>query len=225
MVDEPSDTQLPEPQQAPSQRSVAGRSSSALLSQASWYLLSEPCSVRGLSIHELSTPSLPPPVAAEGAQVWKDFFIAQDCFIDAVVEVADAELAFNEGLTLLDETDLLARHVRSSRWSSFADVSVLPLHGNLASARDSIVAHYEVWDGHLGESAAILSGLDPDPTLLAVAVSDLGRCGRGGRRGHRIDFQRLGIGLSSWRRSMIRPARRSTRSSPPAKSQCSRGAV
>lgn len=104
---------------------------------------------------------------AEGAQVWRDFFIAQDCFIDAVVEAADAELAYNEGLMLIDETDLLARHVTLSL-SSFADLSVLPFHRRLAAARDSIVAHYEVWDGHLGESVTTLAGLDPDPTQLAV---------------------------------------------------------
>jgi hypothetical protein len=119
--------------------------------------------------------------AAEGAQVWKDFFIAQDCFIDAVIEDADAALAFNEGLTLLDETDLLARHVDSAL-ASFADVSVLPWHGNLAAARESIGAHYEVWEGHLTEAVAALSGLDPDPVVLAaqfqawveVVVADAG---------------------------------------------------
>lgn len=105
--------------------------------------------------------------AAEGAQIWKDFFIAQDCFIDAVVEAADAELAFNEGLTLLDETDLLARHVSLSL-ASFADVSVLPFHGALALARESIVAHYEVWDGHLAASGATLAELDSDPAELAL---------------------------------------------------------
>jgi len=103
---------------------------------------------------------------AESAQIWRDFFVAQDCFIDAAVEAGDAELAFNEGLSLLDETDLLARHVSLSL-ASFAEVSVLPWHGNLAAARDSIVAHYEVWEGHLQESAAALSGLDPDPVVLA----------------------------------------------------------
>ena len=104
---------------------------------------------------------------AEGAQVWRDFFIAQDCFIDAVVEDGDAALAFNEGLTLLDETDLLARHVDLSL-ASFVDVSVLPWHGNLAAARDAIGAHYQVWESHLGEAVATLSGLDPDPVVLAA---------------------------------------------------------
>jgi hypothetical protein len=119
--------------------------------------------------------------AAEGAQVWKDFFIAQDCFIDAVIEDGDAALAFNEGLSLLDETDLLARHVALSL-ASFADVSVLPWHRNLAAARESIGAHYEVWEGHLTEAVAALSGLDPDPSILAaqfqawvdVVVADAG---------------------------------------------------
>jgi hypothetical protein len=105
--------------------------------------------------------------AAEGAQVWRDFFIAQDCFIDAVIEEGDPVLAFKEGLTLLDETDLLARHVDFSL-DSFAEVSVLPWHGNLAAARDSIGAHYEVWDGHLSEAVAALSGLDSDPVVLAA---------------------------------------------------------
>jgi hypothetical protein len=105
--------------------------------------------------------------SAEGAQVWRDFFVAQDCFIDAAVEAGDAELAFNEGLSLLDETDLLARHVSLSL-AAFADVSVLPWHGRLAAARDAIVAHYEVWDRHLVESATALEGLDSDPVVLAA---------------------------------------------------------
>jgi hypothetical protein len=52
--------------------------------------------------------------------------------------------------------------------ASFAEVSVLPWHGNLAAARKAIGAHYEVWDRHLGEAGATLSGLDPDPALLAA---------------------------------------------------------
>ena len=105
--------------------------------------------------------------AAEGDPVWKEFFTSQDCFIDAVVEASDAELAFNEGLTLLEESDSLARHVDLSL-VSFSEVTVLPFHRALASARDSIVAHYQVWDGHLAESLSILSLLDSDPTELAV---------------------------------------------------------
>jgi len=103
---------------------------------------------------------------AEGAPIWRDFFIAQDCFIGAVVDIADPEVAFNEGISLLDETDLLARHVSQSL-ESFNDVSVLPFHRALAAARESIVAHYEVWEGHLARSSAILSALGPDPTELA----------------------------------------------------------
>jgi hypothetical protein len=105
--------------------------------------------------------------AAEGAPVWKEFFIAQDCFIDAVVNASDAELAYNEGLTLLDETDLLAGHVEVSL-VSFADVAVLPVHRALASAREAIVAHYEVWADHLANSLSILSTLDSEPSRLAV---------------------------------------------------------
>ena len=64
-------------------------------------------------------------------------------------------------------TDLLARHVDSSL-ASFARVSVLPWHRNLAAARESIEAHYQVWDDHLSESQAALAGLDSDPVVLAV---------------------------------------------------------
>jgi hypothetical protein len=83
------------------------------------------------------------------------------------VNASDAELAFNEGLTLLDETDLLARHVEVSL-VSFADVAVLPVHRALASAREAIVAHYEVWADHLANSLSILSELDSEPSRLAV---------------------------------------------------------
>jgi hypothetical protein len=166
VVDEPSDTQLPEPEQAtkPTKRRgplIVGIAVAALVVLALGAVFGTK------ALYSRAFDSLVATTrAAEGAQVWKDFFIAQDCFIDAVVEVADAELAFNEGLTLLDETDLLARHVSASL-GEFGDVSVLPWHGNLAAARRSIVAHYEVWAGHLGESAATLAGLDPDPALLA----------------------------------------------------------
>ena len=105
--------------------------------------------------------------AAEGADVWRTFFIAQNCFIDSVVEVADAELAFTEGLAMRDQTELLARHVTTSL-DSFSDLSILPFHRVLATARDSIVAHYEVWDGHLATASVVLSGLDAEPTVLAI---------------------------------------------------------
>jgi hypothetical protein len=104
--------------------------------------------------------------AAEGAPVWAAFFVAQDCFIDAVVESGDPELAFNDGITLLDETDLLSRHVSLSL-ASFADIWIAPFHGALAEARQSIAAHYQVWAAHLSEASAVLSTLDNDPTTLA----------------------------------------------------------
>ena len=104
---------------------------------------------------------------AEGTPIWGDFFIAQDCFIDAVVESGDAGLAFNEGLTLLDETDLLARHVSQSL-AVFADIWIVPFHGPLGEARAAIAAHYEVWAAHLSEASAVLATLDSDPTTLAT---------------------------------------------------------
>ena len=105
--------------------------------------------------------------SAEGAEIWRDFFVAQDCFIASVVEAADPDLAFDDALGLLDETDLLTQHVTRSL-ASFADVSILPIHSALGAARDSIAAHYQVWEDHLAGAASILGTLDPDPVQLAV---------------------------------------------------------
>ena len=109
--------------------------------------------------------------AAEGAPVWADFFVAQDCFIDAVVESGDPELAFNDGLTLLDETDLLSRHVSLSL-QSFDDIWIAPFHAPLSDARAAIAAHYQVWGGHLSEASAVLATLEQDPETLATQFQD-----------------------------------------------------
>ena len=226
VVDEPSDTQLPEPQQAtkPTKRrgplivGIARRSP-----RGTW--LSERVRHEGPLFASFRLPRCHHPRGRRCSGLEGLFHLPRTASSTPWWRSADAELAFNEGLTLLDETDLLGPPRDQLPWAPFGDVSVLPWHGNLAAARSSIVAHYEVWDGHLGESAATLSGLDPDPALLGVAVSDLGRCGRRGRRGYRVDLQRLGS-LRFELAALDDPSRQEIDTLfTPSEAQCSRGAV
>jgi hypothetical protein len=107
--------------------------------------------------------------SAEHDPIWLEFFVAQDCFIGAVVEVGDADLAFSEGLQLLDSSDLLSAHVVNSL-DRFREVSVLGLHGPLVAARGAIVAHYEVWNDHLDKTIPILSTLEEEDIAVVFGL-------------------------------------------------------
>jgi hypothetical protein len=106
---------------------------------------------------------------AEGDQIWLDYFIAQDCLVDAVVETGDLELGFAESQDLLDQTDALSRHVNASL-DRFAELGIQPWHGPVLAAREAIVAHYEVWEDHLAESATVLQGIDSEPSSILQGV-------------------------------------------------------
>jgi hypothetical protein len=106
---------------------------------------------------------------AEGDQIWLDYFIAQDCLVDAVVETGDLELGFTESQDLLDQTDALSRHVNASL-DRFAEVGIQPWQGPLLAAREAIVAHYEVWENHLAESATVLQGINSEPSSILQGV-------------------------------------------------------
>ena len=106
-------------------------------------------------------------IAAEGDQVWKDFFIAQDCFVASVVDDQNPGLAYTDGLELRDETARLAGHVDQSL-ATFAGAGVKPWHGSLSDARDAISAHYLVWDEHLVEAQTVLETLSELPEELVV---------------------------------------------------------
>jgi hypothetical protein len=104
---------------------------------------------------------------AEGHQVWKDFFIAQDCFIAAVIDDQNPDLAYTDGLELRDETGRLADHVDAAL-ETFASAGVKPWHGPLRSARDAISEHYRIWDEHLVDAQTILESLSELPDELVV---------------------------------------------------------
>jgi hypothetical protein len=106
---------------------------------------------------------------AEGDQIWLDYFIAQDCLVDAVVETGDLELGFSESQDLLDQTDSLARHVSASL-GRFAELGIQPWEGSLLAAREAIVGHYEVWKNHLAETATVLQGINSEPSSILSGV-------------------------------------------------------
>ena len=106
---------------------------------------------------------------AEGDQIWLDYFIAQDCLVDAVVETGDLELGYTESQDLLDQTDALSRHVNASL-DRFAEVEIQPWQGPVLAAREAIVAHYEVWENHLAESATVLQGISSEPSSILQGV-------------------------------------------------------
>lgn len=105
--------------------------------------------------------------AAEGHQVWSDFFIAQDCFVAAVVDDQNPDLAYTDGLELRDETARLADHVDQAL-EMFAGAGVKPWQGKLRSARDAITEHYQVWDEHLIDAQTILESLSELPEELVL---------------------------------------------------------
>ena len=106
---------------------------------------------------------------AEGDQIWLDYFIAQDCLVDAVVEAGDIELGFTESQDLLDRTDALARHVTASL-DRFAELGIRPWEGPLLAAREAIVGHYQVWESHLAETATVLQGINSEPSSIISGV-------------------------------------------------------
>jgi hypothetical protein len=107
--------------------------------------------------------------SAEHDPVWIGFFVAQDCFIAAVIEEGNADLALTDGLQLLDASDLLSAHVVKSL-GQFRELSILGFHRPLVAARDAIVAHYGVWNGHLEKTTAILSTLDEDDIAVVFQL-------------------------------------------------------
>ena len=106
---------------------------------------------------------------AEGDQIWLDYFIAQDCLVDAVVETGDLELGFTESQDLLEQTDALSRHVDASL-DRFAQLGIQPWQGPVLAAREAIVAHYGVWENHLAESATVLQGINSEPSSILQGV-------------------------------------------------------
>jgi hypothetical protein len=106
---------------------------------------------------------------AEGDGVWVDYFVAEDCLFDTLVEQGVPEVAHRDAVKVLEQSDLLAAHVRSSL-TVFASLSFLPTQGALSVARDGISAHYQAWDDHLTSVLPILTGLSADRGMLENSI-------------------------------------------------------
>jgi hypothetical protein len=109
---------------------------------------------------------------AETAPVWIDFFVAQDCFVSAVLDVGDPHLAYRGAITLRDQTGALTSHVKASL-DIFAGLTPSSFHGRLRPAHTAIVAHYQAWDDHLVEAAEVMSEVPEEPLGLANLFQNL----------------------------------------------------
>ncbi|HKX74908.1 MAG TPA: hypothetical protein VJR05_05915 [Acidimicrobiia bacterium] len=109
--------------------------------------------------------------SAETDPLWATYFTAQDCFVAAVLDVGDPDLAYEDGLALLDQADRLAIHVDSAL-QAFDGLPIRPWHDEIESAREAIVGHYQVWDEHLLRLLGILDGLTEDPEELAALFDE-----------------------------------------------------
>jgi hypothetical protein len=49
-------------------------------------------------------------------------------------------------------------------------VGIQPWQGPVLAAREAIVAHYEVWENHLAESATVLQGINSEPSSILQGV-------------------------------------------------------
>jgi hypothetical protein len=160
---------------------------------------------------------------AEGAPVWVDYFVAEDCLFATVVDRGDPEAVYRDALSVLDQTDLLAAHVRSSL-SVFAGLSFLPTQRPLAAARDAIVGHYRVWGDHLASIQPVLSGLSADRGGLGPTLGAWIEEVAGASEEIRTTFEAAEAALVA--AAHDDPARQEVdRLFTPSETQCSRGAV
>ena len=160
---------------------------------------------------------------AERAPVWVDYFVAEDCLFATVVDRGDPEAVYREALSVLDQTDLLAAHVRSSL-SVFAGLSFLPTQRPLAGARDAIVGHYRVWGDHLASIQPVLSGLSANRGGLGPTLGAWIEEVAGASEEIRTTFEAAEAALVA--AAHDDPARQEVdRLFTPSEAQCSRGAV
>ena len=90
---------------------------------------------------------------AEGAEVWRTYFTAEDCLIDALTEDPDA---FDASLERLEaQTAALAAHVDESL-ATFDSFGTRPWQGEVRDALAAIVEHYAVWEDHLAKAGPLL---------------------------------------------------------------------
>ncbi|HUO46463.1 MAG TPA: hypothetical protein VM470_06505 [Acidimicrobiia bacterium] len=135
----------------------------AVAAGATFFLLGRP----GPTFEALLTAT----ETAETDRIWFDYFTAQECFASAVLELGDPDIAYQDGLDLLDHTDRMLAHVTSSL-EHLNGVTVQNWHSEIAGARDAISAHYLVWEQHLRALDTILVGLNDDISDLALLFDE-----------------------------------------------------
>jgi hypothetical protein len=105
---------------------------------------------------------------AEGAEVWRTYFTAEDCLIDALTEnPEDLEASIDR---LETQTAALAAHVEASL-GSFDAFGTRPWQGELRDALAAIVEHYVVWEGHLANAGPILAAINSEPSSIADGIT------------------------------------------------------
>lgn len=105
---------------------------------------------------------------AEGAEVWRTYFTAEDCLIEALTEDPDA---FDASLGRLEaQTAALASHVDQSL-QNFDSFGTRPWQGEVRDALAAIVEHYAVWEDHLAKAGPLLGGIGSEPSSIAEGIN------------------------------------------------------
>lgn len=105
---------------------------------------------------------------AEGAEVWRSYFTAEDCLLDALTEDPEAVGAAIERLQ--SQTTALADHVDVSL-TNLEGFGTRPWQGNLRSAQQAIVDHYLVWEEHLAAAGPVLEGISSEPSSISDGIT------------------------------------------------------
>ncbi len=105
---------------------------------------------------------------AEGAEVWRTYFTAEDCLLDALTE--DPEAIGGAIERLQDQTSALAGHVDVSL-TNLESFGTRPWQGGLRTAQQAIVDHYLVWEDHLAAAGPVLDGIGSEPSSITDGIT------------------------------------------------------
>ena len=105
---------------------------------------------------------------AEGAEVWRTYFTAEDCLLDALTE--DPEAISGAIERLQDQTSALAGHVDVSL-TNLESFGTRPWQASLRTAQQAIVDHYVVWEEHLAAAGPVLDGIGSEPSSITDGIT------------------------------------------------------
>ncbi|CAN5193417.1 hypothetical protein BH18ACT5_BH18ACT5_19770 [soil metagenome] len=105
---------------------------------------------------------------AEEAEVWRTYFTAEDCLIEALTESPDA--LDNSIERLVTQTEALASHVDESL-ATFDSFGTRPWQGEIRDAPAAIVEHYVAWEDHLAKAGPLLGGIGSEPSSIAAGIN------------------------------------------------------